>query len=261
MRPPPLRRLSRALALLSTIVLVVVLVFLGTVAYSASEIAPSGSPQTHWSDGPTGGVDGLVLSLTQNLSNPGLYPLSGLVLSADLWYAGGPIAHVVTPAESLAGGATGSLQLTLPVNVSASSPALNLLTQDAILYRMVWVNASYALVFQFHLLLTGNASWGAPFYGLAVTPTASNTTVELAVSYHNHSSWDESGTLVATVVQAGGVDCTPQDVGTVAVPPGGALDQTFPVPLSSPCDPRGGSLDLSFSGPGFLLPLVEEPLA
>ncbi len=260
MRSPPLRRFSRALALLSTLILVAALIFLATVAYSASEISPSGTPQTRWSDGPTAGIEGLVLTLTQNLSNPGLYPLSDLVLSANLWDASGAIVHVIGSPQSLPAGATGALQLTLPVNVSASSPALDLLTQDTTLSRMVWANASYALVFQFHLLLTGNVSWGAPFYGLTVTPTTSSTTVELAVSYHNHSPWDEVGTLVATVVQAGGADCSPQTLSTLAVPPGGALDQTFPVPLSSGCNPRGGSLDLSVSGPGFVLPLVEEPL-
>jgi hypothetical protein len=260
MRPPPLRRLSRALLALSTLVLVSVLVFAGTVAYSASEIRPVGGPQTQWSDGPTGGVQGLVLTLTQNLSNPGLYPLSDVVVSADLWYAGGPLLHVTESPQGVAAGSTGAFQLVLPVNASASNPALDLLTQDAVLSRAVWVNASYALAFQFHLLLSGNVSWGAPFYGLTVTPTASTTTVEVAVRYHNHSPWDETGSLVASVVQSGGVPCTPQTLPPLNVPPGGALSQTFPVTLPSGCDPQGGSLDLALSGPGFVLPLVEEPI-
>ncbi len=260
MRSPPLRRLSRALLVLSTLVLVAALIFLATVAYSVSEISPSGTPGTRWSDGPTAGVQGLVLTLTQNLSNPGLYPLSDVVISASLWYPGGALVHLTEAPQTLAAGGTGTLQLVLPVNTSASSRALDLLSQDATLSREVWVNASYALMFQFHLLLAGNVSWGAPFYGLSVTPTASTTTLEVAVSYHNHSSWDETGTMVATVVQAGGVACAAQTLPSLNVPPGGALDQTFPVPLPSGCDPRGGSLDLALAGPGFVLPLVEEPI-
>ena len=260
MRSPLLRQLSRTLRVLSTVVLVAALLFLATVAYSISGVAPAGSPRTQWSDGPTGGVQGLVLTLTQNLSNPGLYPLSDVVLSANLWYPGGELIHVTEAPQTLPAGGTGSLSLVLPVNASASNPALDLLTQDATLSRAVWVNASYALVFQFHLLFTGNVSWGAPFYGLTVTPTASTTAVEVAVSYHNHSPWDESGSMVATVVQAGGVDCTPQTFPIQNVPPGGALDHTFPVALSSGCDPRGGSLTLALVGPGFLLPLAEEPI-
>ena len=255
-----LRKLSRGFLVLGLVAFLVVVLFLGSVVYSLSEIRPEGGPTVRWSDGPVPGVEGLVLTVEQNISNPGLYSLDGVVFSASLWYAGGSLLHAEEPSQSLSAGSASGLGLSLPVNLTQGSVAAPLLTHNELLERSLWINASYADVFQFRLSYAGNLSWKAPFLDLAVTPAVNAGGFGLTVSYQNPSPWNEVGTLEATLVQANGTPCVPPAGFPVDVPSGGAMDQTFPVPVGGSCDPAGGSASLVFLGSGFALPLGGVPL-
>ncbi len=264
-RPPGLYRLARALRRVSVVIVVLLLLFLATVGYSAFELVRS-SPQQ--SGGYSAGFDSNdTISVTGSLSvsNPGWYPLSGFTLSLRILNASGVyLGEVSDGPVTLAAGATTSVPIALYLPVAANGAAESLLVQNQYLDLGVWGNATYAYLFPVSVHFDQNKSWGAPFSDFSVsvgTPSVANgsTTVPVTISYSNDASFAEAGSLGMTVRSSGGTACGGATY-PLNVAPQSFYYETRNVTLATGCSIAGGSVVAVYSGNGVNLALPPEPL-
>jgi len=262
--PPPLYRLSRLFRRLSLLVLVVTIVFLATVAYSAVRFVQSsperGGYAAQFASNGTVAVTGSV-----ELSNPGFYPVDGFtlglrVLNSSGWFLGEIHAGPVT----LAPGVATTVPLALYLPVVAGTPAESLLVADQDLTVGVWGNTTYAYLFPISVHFSQTKFWGAPFSNLTVTPGSptlenGSVVVPVTVTFANHATFTEFGTLNFQVFPASGPACGSSSF-ALNVLPGARFDQTENVGLSAGCSIAGGHVDATFASGGTVLPLPSESL-
>jgi hypothetical protein len=261
---PAIYRLSRFLRRLSLVVLVLTIVFLATVAYSAVRLVQS-SPQTggysaSFASNGTVGVTGSV-----ELSNQGFYPVSGFtlglrVLNSSGWFLGELHAGPVT----LAPGVATTFPIALYLPIAADPPAESLLVTDQYLSVGVWGNTTYAYLFPISVHFSQTKFWGAPFSNLRITtgsPTVENgsVVVPLMLTFTSHATFTELGTLSVQVFAATGLACGGGSF-SLAVPPGEPFDQTQNIALSSGCSVAGGHAEAAFISGGTTIPLPPEAL-
>jgi hypothetical protein len=263
-RPPGLYRLSRGFRRLSLLVLVLILLFVATVAYSAFEVVRS-SPTAGNFVAALAPNDTVVLTGHLNFSNPGLYPISGFtvhvrVLNASGLYLGdGSIGPVTLPSGSSQG-----IAIMFDLPISNTGPGASLLTTDQYLNVSVWGNATYAYLFPISIAVQTNKSWGAPFANLAVSvgaPSGGNgtATVPVTVQFQNHAKFIEDGSLDFSVVSPNSQVCGTGSF-AISVFPGGQFDQTTNIGLSPGCSPAGGHLVSVYVGNGATVPLPQEAI-
>ncbi len=141
-RPPPLYRVARTLRRISLLVLILLIVFTASAAYSAVLTAQSAShlgaiSETFASNGT------LVLSGTLTLNNNGIYEVQGLALSVRISNASGVLVGAVRVGPTdLPRQSSTAYPLTVYVPVSGSGPGPSLLTEDQSLPVTVWGNAT-----------------------------------------------------------------------------------------------------------------------
>jgi hypothetical protein len=256
--------LGDAACSLSLIVAVALIGFLLTAGYSATGVRPSASPLE---GGNLTGTNTVVLRSNLTISNPGLYPLSGLLVQAQV-RLGGPDGALVATGTSAPATVSGRAVAEVPFSVTVplgSGVAASLLTQDAQLSAQFWANATYAALFDVHLVLPENLSWGAPFDDLSVhvgAPTAQPDGLlafPVSVSFDNHASFPIDGQVDYTLQSASGAACGSGNV-TVDAPAGSAFQQGSTASVPQSCNPRGGTLVLGFTGPSWALPLPSEAI-
>jgi hypothetical protein len=262
--PPALYRLSRLFSRLSVVVLVVIIVFLATVGYSAMLLVRS-SPQAGGysaSFAPNGTV---ALTGSIVLSNPGYYPVSGFTLGLRVLNSTGVFLGALKAGPvSLPAGSAITFPIALYLPISAESPAESLLVTDQDLTVGLWGNTTYAYLFPISVHFTQTKSWGAPFSDLTVTagaPTLMGGTlvVPVTVTFTNDASFTELGTLNVQVVQANGFVCGGSSL-SLNVAPGDGFEQTQNVAVSSGCSTAGGYVDTEFVSGGTTIPLPPEAL-
>jgi hypothetical protein len=263
-RPPGIYRLARALRWVSALVLVVLILFAVTVAYSAVEVARS-SPQSNGLSASLAANGSIEIGGSFSLSNPGFYPIQDFELTARIANASGVFLGDlgVGPTE-IAPSSTGVFPIALYVPVSTSGAVEALLTEDQELRVTAWGNATYAYLFPLSVHLAENRSWGAPFANFAVSvgaPTGGggSLTVPVTVTFSNHASFAEFGTLTFTIVSSDQSDCGGSAF-SLNVGPGESYDQTQDVTLASGCSPSGGQLLSTFSSGGTPVPLPPEAI-
>jgi len=262
--PPLIYRVARALRWTGTIVLVLLVVFAGTVAYSAYETAHATIRSESFS-----GVfvsNGVIeVSGSFVLSNPGIYPIESLELAAHVANASG--VHLATLAigpKTIEGGSTGVFPISLGLPIDASSAVESLLFEDQPIELSAWANVTYAYLFPLSIALLETRSWGAPFEGFAATvgtPTYNNNevTAPVTLSWANHADFDEQGSISFTVESAGQVTCGGGSF-PVDVPSGQLFDQTDVISMSTTCSPSGGELLLTYSVAGTSTTFPPEPI-
>jgi hypothetical protein len=255
--PPALWRLARLFRWISIVWLVVVIVFLATVAYSGAQLRPQNEsgPNTP----PTvSGNDTITLTGALNVSNPGWYPLTDVQLFTLVENPNGSfLASGGSPVVTVAAGGTTQVPFTISLGLGDRPEARTLLTHDAILPSITWANATYVGLFHVQVVVPQNVSWGAPLYGLNVsagTPTfASNGTaaVPLTITFGDHSRFPVDGQAVYTL-RSNGVVCTSGAL-PVAVSSGQSYNGMATAYLGSGCSASGAVLTLKFVGSGWAL--------
>ena len=263
-RPPGLYRLARLFRRLSLAVLVVLILFLASVGYSAFDFVRS-SPQSGGYSASFSANDTVSVSGSVSLSNPGYYPVSGFSLGLRIENASGVLlGDLSTPPVTLAPGSTTTFPVALSVPISVAGPAVSLLVTDQFLSVGVWGNATYAYLFPVSVHFVQQKSWGAPFANLAITagtPFAAGggVNVPITITFANHADFTESGSLSVTLVSSGGATC---GTGTVPmdVPPGAFYDQTENLALASGCSLAGGSVVATFVSGSETVPLPPEAI-
>jgi len=260
--PPGIYRAARALRRIGTIITVLVIVFVGVVAFSAVQVVRD-HPQVGQSTSalePNGTV-GLATSLA--LSNPGYVPIQSFQLQFRITNAtGGLLAADSTPVTTIGAQAAATVPIELYVPVSASDESL--LTTDQNLTWHVWGNATVGYLFPVSLGISANKSWGAPFSDLAFsvgTPVMVGGTLEVPVqlSFDNDASFADAGDLEFQVVSSGGATCSTGSF-DLNVAAGAAYSNTQNVPVATGCDPAGGQVDAEYLEGGTTIPLPPQAI-
>jgi hypothetical protein len=264
LRPPPLYRLARWFRRFSLIALIVLILFLASVGYSAFQIVRS-SPQSGGYSAEFAANDTIAVTGSLTISNPGWYPLSGFALALRVENASGDLLGDLNDGPAtLAAGATTTLPITFYLPIASNSPAESLLVTDQDLAVGVWGNATDAYLFPVSVHFDQQKSWGAPFDDLQVavgTPVlqGGSTVVPVTISFTNDASFAEVGSINLALVASNGAVCGgasyPLNVG-----PGEPYDQTQDIGLSNGCSIAGGSALATFTGDGATIPLPPEAL-
>jgi len=264
-RPPGIYRLARALRWVGAIVFVVLVLYAGTVAYSAYEVARS-SPQSRGLSASFAANGTIEVQGSISLSDPGFYPIDGLSLTARILNATGLVlGNVASTPITVGPASTAVIPIDLFLPVSTTGPTVSLLTVDQYLVVKAWANATYAYLFPLSVELDENRSWGAPFQGFTAsvgTPSmggGGTVFLPVTIAFTNQADFTEQGTVTSTILSAAHATC-----GSVAFPlsvaPNTVYDQTENATLSSGCNPSGGELITTFSGSGYTLALPPEAI-
>jgi len=263
-RPPLIYRLARALRWLGILILVALLIFAGTVAYSAYEVAHA-SIHSESLTGVLVANGAIQIGGSFTLTNPGIYPIEGLVFGAQIANASGVhlVAVNVGP-ETVEGHSTGLFPILVSLPISASSAAESLLFVDQYLEVRAWANVTYAYMFPLSVALSESRSWGAPFEGFHASvgsPTFTNGSfiTPITVGWANHASFVEAGSLAVVVDSSAMVDCGGVTF-SMDVHPGELYDQTQYETLNTGCNPSGGFLQITLSIAGSTTSLPPEPI-
>jgi hypothetical protein len=262
--PPRMYRLSRLLRRLSVIVLVVVLIYLGTVAYSAVQLIRA----SHQSEGYSAGFasNGTVaVTGSVSLSNPGYYPLTGFEINLRVLNDSGIYLGVLRagPVDVAAGGST-TFPFSLYLPITAGSAAESLLVTDQYLSVGVWGNATYAYMFPVSVHFTQSKSWGAPFALFRVTPGTPTTVngsvaIPVTISFTNDAGFADSGSLGIELYQSNSLPCGGTTF-SMNVAPGTSYQQTQNIALTSGCSVAGGYAIPTYTGPSGPVTLPREAL-
>lgn len=264
-RPPAIYRVARALRWTGIIVLVLLIIYAGSVAYSAYEVAHASIQSRSLSA--VSVQNGVIqISGSFTLSNPGIYPIAGLALSASVANDSGVhLGAVSVGPETIAGHSSALFPIVISLPIAGSDAAESLLFEDQYIEVAAWANVTYAYLFPLAVTLLETRSWGAPFEGFQATvgrPVLNNNgtvSVPVTVSFSNHASFLEDGALTFTVESAGQATCGGGSF-PIDVPPGDSYDQTQDATLSTGCSPVGGELLSSFTIDGSTTSLPPEPI-
>ena len=263
-RAPPLYRVGQIIAGIGTAIVVILVIFLATAAYSAAQLRPDvgqGGGSNSIALEPNGTVQ---IHYAINLSNPGYYPISPLAISFELRNTSlGVLALGGSGAITVPAGATTSIPVAIWVPLSGSAAALA--THDAILPTHVWLNATYASLFIVHLGGNLNTSWGAPFYNFTAVPgtpaVQANATLQVPVmvAFENHADFADAGTVTFTVQSAAGASCAAGSL-PVNVASHSSFGQTLFFYATPSCNPSGGEILATYTGSGLTFSLPPEAI-
>jgi hypothetical protein len=261
---PRLYRVSGILRGIGTVIVVVVMIYLAAAIYSASQLRGNGDRQTGSSSVTLLANGTALLAYPVNLTNPGYFGIDDLSVSlqvrdpAGSLLAVGGVAAETIPAR---GDGTIPVQIWIPLGGGAAG----LLTNDIQLTYHIWLNASYASLFNLHIGAESNSSWGAPFYHLNASPgapqgqTNGSVLVPVTVTFQNHAGFSDVGAVSFSVVSPSGTSC---GSGTLAVnaPAGSNFAQTANVWMAPGCNPSGGHVVASYTGEGITIALPAEAI-
>jgi hypothetical protein len=258
-RMPLLYRLGMGFRRASVLVLVLLILFVGSVVYSTSELGQSPPQVSSFSVG-FGANSTMILVGSLTVSNPGFYPVQALTLSARVVNETGMfLGNFALGPTDLAGQATNEYPLEMYLPVVATGPGASLLVRDQFVTIALWGNATFGYLFPAGITLFQNRSWGAPFANLAyrVGSASPNGTVPVSVSFQNQASLTEAGVLRVSVVASTGILCG--SVGwTLNVAPDQPFSGTQPLTLATGCSPVGGTLVGEYTTPDYSVPLPPE---
>jgi hypothetical protein len=262
-RVPPLWRAGRILRRLGLVAVVFFVLFVVSAVYFATEVHPDLSEVSH-PRRTIAGNNTLELTAPVNLSNPGIYSLTGVSVSTEARLVDGTLlATGGSPTMTIAPGASVTIPISifLPLKVEDGT----LLTHDQQLPVTTWANATYASIFTVRLEIQSNQSWGAPFFGFNATPGTpslqSNGSVleSVAIQFQNHASFDIVGLLALTILSSAGSTCSATQL-DVNAPAGQGYSQNANFYLSSGCNPAGGSVEATYSGGGLTYAFPPEAI-
>jgi hypothetical protein len=245
-RKPPLYRLARYLSWTSTIVLVLIIVFVASAVYSAVDTARSGVGNSSFSTG-FAANDTLAVTGSFTFDNGGFYPIDGFTLHLIVRNGTGEFVGDSTAGPvNFAPSVSQVFPITFYLPVSRSGPGVSLLTQDQTLGVDLWANATFATLFPISISLNSSRSWGAPFADFSASvgtpfPMGSTVEVPVTISFENHASFADAGTITVTVYSSADQDCG-SGVFSLNVPPGSPYSQSTDIGLASGCNPSGGTV-------------------
>jgi len=265
-RPPALYRLSRLFRILSVVALLLIIVALGVVVYSAVQFRPN-DVSTPSVTGVTYATQVANLFGAVNFTNPGYVDVNSLHLNGSVYNSNNSwLGSGVSNPGTLRAGSTTPLSFTLKAPISAILPAATLLTQDQTLRIALNASVTYAVVFTLGLHVNFNVHWGAPFSNLMIKVTNVTTSptgtanVTIQVTFANHSPSSLDGGLNLGMENGAGVVCATGMFG-LSVPPGGAYNNSVTISAGAGCGGHGQYVDATLSTPqGSAVTFLREKL-
>ncbi|MGI0139541.1 MAG: hypothetical protein ACREBT_00055 [Thermoplasmata archaeon] len=255
-KSPPLLRTSNWLHRVAAIVTVVLLVYVGSIAYSAAHVSVQ-TPNGGFGSlgGQSLGPNRVSYSTEINLTNGGFYSITGFSVSVVSYLAGGPVVGgYAGQSTTIGAGARMQIPLQVDVNVAPGYPGQMLLTQNATLEIEGWVNATLGYLVSASVGFTGGngTSWHAPFADYRVGATIAGLLADATLEFTNGLDLTLAGTLTLTLVDASDAAC---GSGTMAVnvPGSHSFSGSTEIALSAGCTPAFAESTLS--GPGYALTL------
>lgn len=263
-RPPFIYRIAQVLRWFGIFVLIALILYAGSVAYSASEVAHA-SVQSRSLSAVFVSNGSIEVRGSFTLTNPGFYPIQDLELAARIANASGiHLGTITVGPNTVAGHGNASFPIVIDVPIAASLAAESLLVEDQYIHVSAWANVTYAYLFPLSVTLSENRSWGAPFEGLTVsvgTPVLRNGTVTtpVTITFSNHASFVENGGLSFVIESSSFADCGGGSF-SLDVPPGALYDKTENVTLNTGCSPLGGQVVVTYTIDGSSTTLPPEPI-
>ena len=256
-------RISRWLQLAGTILLVLLFLFLATVGYSASRLGVSspsnGSSQTAF------GHDVVTLTRSINLTNGGLYPITGLTFDVLAQEVGGSLVGKTTGAAiSVGAGTTDQVPVVITVNVAPGSAGQPLLISGAWLDVSGWLNGTlgYMLSVSVGVNPSSALSWAPPFSGFGVHVTSVGNVANVTVSFTDATPIPLVGTMTVALASAAGTSCGTPSLPIDAPAQGSQLYSASVVTaLAAGCTPATAVATLVASTGQFSFTLPEVPIA
>ena len=260
-RRPPLIRLAARVRLGGTIVFAILIVLLATIAYSAFSLGvtnPSGQPN-HTSLG----RDVVTLTSYLNLTNGGLYPISGLTFEVVAYESGGPVVGKTVGAPVTVGiGAKYQLPIVISVQTGAGTPGQQLLVRPATLEAEGWLNATFGYILSVSVGVSpsGGTSWEPPFEAFSVKETGSGTSATVTVTFTDATTVPVVGTMSVALLDSSQATCGTAAVSVNAPPQGSApYSASGTATLKEGCTPVSALATISGPAPvpfSFTLPQV-----
>lgn len=262
-KPPSLFRISRGLHRASSVAFILLIIFLVTIVYSAASLGANGgsSGKPHESFG----VNEITFTTSLNLTNRGIYPVTGLTLTTISYIAGGAVVGGSSvPGITLAVGAPVSLPIVEEVSVAPGAPGQQLLVSNANVQVFAWLNATFGYLFVLSVGVSpsNQQSWNAPFEGFHGTVTESGTRATVTISFTDEASIDVVGSMVVVLSNTVGTTCGSADIAVNAPAQGTTpYSATGTATLIAGCVPAFASATITGSQPSysFTLPTVAIP--
>ncbi|MGA8303426.1 MAG: hypothetical protein WB873_07010 [Thermoplasmata archaeon] len=261
-RPPGIYRAARALRRASALALVLIIVFVGIVAYSAVQVVKT-RPSVGSSTVALESNDTIGITTSFHLTNPGMFTIQQFALHFRVLNGTEALLLDSTAGPvDIASGSNESLPVALYIPMTAAG--MSLLTQSQSLDWNVWGNASYAYLFSVSVDISTQKAWGAPFDNLTATVGApemvnGSESVPVTIAFSDDASFADAGALEYQVVPPTGPDCA-QGAFSMNVPPDSPYSNTQYAALASGCNPSGGQVDSEFVGSGFGVSLPPEAI-
>jgi hypothetical protein len=262
-RPPILWRVARILRILGYVTLAIIIVYVASSVYFAVHDKPE-LPKGLGSSTLIASNSTVRLDLQLNISNPGVFPISGVQVSIQVRLPSGTlVAEGGSPSMTIAAASTGAVPVTLWVPLHAGGDVL--LTHNVQLLQSYWANATFASLFVLHFNSSSNSTWGAPFYQFNATPgtpfTESNGTVAepVTLAWQDAASFAEQGSVALDIYSASHQACGALEL-PVNVSPGANADLPATFYLASSCDPSGGTIDATYTGDGLTYAFPPEAI-
>jgi hypothetical protein len=269
-RPSFLYRLSQFLRVLAIVSMVVLVLFLATVAGSAAQLGVGIAKQAgslHHSESAAIVGTSVLVNVTFPVPNQGYYNVRDLTLVAifsNQSIQSGPIAVTEGGPVTIPGHGKGNLSLLTAFDMGAPAGPF-LLLHDSEIEGALWLNATYAAVIPVNLEVAFQYHWGAPFANLSYsigTPTAGpNQTVliPVTITFENHTpGLALAGNLTATVTEPNGTVCTRQVFPVYTHNGPVTLSETFVAPQN--CTLSGDTITSVFKAPGIDIVLPTETI-
>lgn len=261
-KPPPLFRTARWVHRAGTILIVLLIVFLATVAYSTSKLSiqtPNGNGNGNRSNA-TLGFNVVTYSEQVNITNNGFYPITGFSTAVLATIAGGPVVGTYqSNSTTVAAGAKFPVVITEEINVGPGYPGQMLLTENATIGVQGWINATigYLVGFSIGFSPGNNISWSAPFSGYTVGATVAGSSAETTVRFYNSLGQAIDGTFAIALVSVGGTTC---GTGTLTPPApvagNSGFQGTTEISVSAGCSPAFAEATFTAASYGFTLPVA-----
>ncbi|MFQ6073745.1 MAG: hypothetical protein ACE5KC_00865 [Candidatus Bathyarchaeia archaeon] len=229
-----MKQAIRALSWATTILWILVILFSGTVVYSAVQMAQAGGIEP---GEPTATVSNgtVVTSVPFTIDNVGFYDISDFEITTHITDENGTaISSSTTPPSSIPKGSEATITHSISINLNeiSADTLTYMLTNDTVLNIDMLVALTYAHVIPLKISFNTTMSWGAPLYNLTVggITIVSPKQVDVSLSFENHAFFSFNGTISLEIWDSAGVIGS----GTTYIPvqPGNRYDLSIPVTIT-----------------------------
>jgi len=237
----------RALGWATTILWILVIIFSGTVVYSATQVGiETGEPHVTTSN------DTVITSVPFTINNMGFYDITNLKITTHITDKNGTtISDSTTPPSLIPKDSKVQIPFNISINLNdlTANTLTYLLTNDTVLNLDMLVALTYAHAIPLEISLNTTMPWGAPLYNLTVDgiTIVSPNQVNVSLSFENHAFFSLNGTLSLEVWDsAGAIGSGTTDI---SVSPGISYSDAIPVTITTgdPMDAKEVHLQITTS--------------